>query len=170
MAWWTVRFDAEQRFNAAPDRVMALYTDASYYEGLPELAKVGRPKLVSRTGDEQLVTLRIHYRFTADLPSAAHAVIDADKLTWIEETVFDVAGLTTRSRLVPDHYPDRLTASASSVLAPDPGNEGGTVRKVRGELKVRVAFVGGKVERAIVDGLRDHLAAEAAHMNQRLTA
>lgn len=160
-----MRFETEQRFNGAPTEVIGRYTDDAFYDGLPEFSRVGQPRLVGhdRRGDQ--VTVRVHYRFTADLPSAAHAVIDADKLTWVEETVYDLAALTSTSRLLPDHYPDRLTASARSTFV---ASGDGTVRRIHGELKVRMPLVGGRVERAIVDGLQEHLRDEAALINQRL--
>jgi hypothetical protein len=165
-----VRFETDQRFRAAPLAVLTIYTGPSFYDDLPEFSRVGRPELLGheRTGDR--VTMRVHYRFTADLPSAAHAVIDADKLTWVEETTYDLAALTSTSRLLPDHYPDRLTASARSRFTADPRAEGGSVRTINGDLKVRVPLVGGRVERAIVDGLQEHLRDESALINERLTS
>ncbi len=35
------------------------------------------------------------------------------------------------------------------------------VRRVTGDLKVRIPLLGGKVEKAIVDGVGDHLSEEA---------
>jgi hypothetical protein len=64
-----------------------------------------------------------------------------------------------RYRLVPDHYADRLQSSGSCSI--EPAGDG-CLRTVTGRLKVRALVVGGAVERAIVSGLREHLAAEVA--------
>jgi hypothetical protein len=114
---------------------------------------------VVRTGD--VVVVRTRFRFIADLPGAARAVIDPDRLTWIDESTYDLVSHTSSTRLLPDHYPDRLQASASSRFDPDPADPGRTVRRVSGRLTVRAPLVAGRVERAIVDGLREHLADEA---------
>ena len=70
--------------------------------------------------------------------------------------------------LVPaDHYADRLSCTYSSVLATA---DAGTLRTLRGSLKVRMLLVGGKVEGAIVSGLREHAAGEAALLDDWLTS
>jgi len=158
-----MRFQVEQRFDAPVATVLATYTDPAFYERLVGLSKVGEPQVVEYRTDAQQVVMRVHYRFTADLPSAALAVIDADKLTWIEESTYDLAAATCRSKLLPDHYPDRLTASATSAFT---AAGAGTVRRIDGDLRVRMPLVGGKVERAIVSGLQDHLGDEARVANQ----
>jgi hypothetical protein len=152
-----VQFRADQRYAATRDAVLAAYTDVALYPLLDGLPKIGEPKVIDRQQKGHLVTLRVHYRFVADLPSAALAVIDPQRLTWIDETVYDLAAGTSTTRLLPDHYPDRLTASATATYTADPADPSRSIRHVRGDLKVRMALVGGKVERAIVEGLTEHL-------------
>ncbi len=103
----------------------------------------GEPKVLEHRAHATRAVLRVHYRFTADLPSAATRVIDPRKLTWVEETTYDLAARTSRSKLLPDHYPDRLTASAVARFT-EAGT--GTERRIEGDLKVRMPLVGGKVE------------------------
>ncbi len=153
-----MRFEVTQRFAAPVADVLAAYTDPAFYEQLVGLPKVGEPEVLDKRVDGDRVVLRVHYRFTADLPSAATRVIDPKRLTWVEETTYDLAAATSRSRLLPDHYPDRLTASASASFT---AAGDGTVRRIDGDLKVRMPLVGGKVEGAIVSGLKEHLADEA---------
>lgn len=153
-----MRFEVTQRFTAPVADVLGAYTDPAFYEQLVGLPKVGEPEVLEHRVDGNRVVLRVHYRFTAPLPSAATRVIDPKKLTWIEETTYDLAGATSRSRLLPDHYPDRLTAAATASFA---AAGDGTVRRIDGDLKVKMPLVGGKVEGAIVSGLREHLADEA---------
>lgn len=170
-------FEVTQHFTAPPRAVVDLFTDPAYYDDLPEFSRVGRPELVGRSAEGHRVTMRVRYRFTADLPAGADKLIDKQKLTWVEETVYDLDALTAASRLLPDNYPDRLSASARRSFARPPGvgasagasaDEGGTVAVTKGELTVRVRFVGGRVEGAIVDGLREHLRDEATLVNERL--
>ena len=108
-----MRFQVTQRFDAPVDEVLGAYTDPAFYEELVGLPKIGEPKVLEHTTSAGRVLLRVHYRFTAALPSAATRVIDPAKLTWVEETTYDLGAESSRSRLVPDHYPDRLSASGS---------------------------------------------------------
>jgi hypothetical protein len=162
-----MRFQVTQRFAAPVDEVLSVYTDPAFYERLVGLSKIGEPKVLAHEADGDRVVLRVHYRFTADLPSAATRVIDPRKLTWVEETIYDLPAATSRSRLLPDHYPDRLTASATAVFT---AAGTGSQRTIDGDLKVRMPLVGGKVEGAIVSGLREHLADEALVAERFLSA
>jgi hypothetical protein len=152
-----VEFTIDQRFPAPPDEVIAAYIDPKLYDRMVGLSRVEAPSVLDVTRRGDVVVVRTRFRFIADLPGAARAVIDPDRLTWIDESTYDLVAHTSVTRLLPDHYPDRLTASATSRFDPDPA---GTVRRVSGELRVRAPLVAGRVERAIVDGLREHLADE----------
>ena len=103
-------------------------------------------------GDTVRIDLR--QRYTGDLPAAALAMIDPDKLSWVEQLEFDLRTSSAASVLVPDHYADRFSCSGRYTFADDAGR--GTVRALSGDVKVRVLLVGGKVEGALVSGLREH--------------
>ena len=153
-----MKFEVSQRFDADVERVIACYSSAALYEQLPEFGKISRPEVRERIESGDRVTLRLHYRFIADLPTAALAIIDPDRLTWIEETVYDRAALTATTKLLPDHYASKMEASARACFTP---SGEGSQRLVTGDLRVRVLLVAGQVERAIVAGLKEHLDEEA---------
>jgi uncharacterized protein YndB with AHSA1/START domain len=163
-----VRFQIEQRFDAGPDEVMRAFTDPALYDRMVGMARVERPVVIDAVRDGDIVVTRVRFRFIADLPSAARAVVDPAKLTWIDETRYDLVAHTSATRLLPDHYPDRLRATASSRFDPDPADAARTVRRVQGELTVRAPLVAGKVERAIVEGLQEHLVDEARVVAEHL--
>lgn len=143
-----------------------MYSDPAFYATLQGLPKISAPEVLSHETEGTRVRLRIRYRFTADLPTAATVVIDPKKLTWVDDTTYDLDEMVAVTALLPDHYPDRLVASARSPFEATSGEKPGTRRQIDGTLQVRMPFVGGEVERAIVSGLREHLGDEegvAAH-------
>jgi hypothetical protein len=160
-----VRFGFEQRWDATPDDVMAVYIDADFWSGLDNLTKTSSPEVqeVSRTGDTALVRLR--YVLSVDLPSQASRFIDPDDVAWVEETTWDLTARSATVRFLPEQAAGLMKASATAALAAD-GPE--TAREVRGELRVRIPLVGGKVEHAIVDGIGGHLEEEADAVAERL--
>lgn len=158
-------FLVEQTYGAAPDLVARAYTDPALYEAIGEVSRLGRPEVLDRRTDGDVVTLQVRYRFTGELAPAARAVLDADKLTWVEHSTHDLAEHHVRYRLAPDHYADRFTARGECRLAPA---DGGSVRTVTGVVAVKALVVGGAVERAIVSGLSDHLADEAGAVDRFL--
>jgi hypothetical protein len=152
-------FTVTQDFTAGPDAVAAAYASAELYEHLVGLPKLDAPEVLDLRVDGDLVRLRLRYRFVGDLSPAVTAVIDPAKLTWVESSTHDLARRTVSYELLPDHYPDRLQSSGTCSIS-TAGS--GCTRTVRGRLKVRALVVGGAVERAIVSGLREHLADEVA--------
>ncbi|MEO7555582.1 MAG: DUF2505 family protein [Acidimicrobiales bacterium] len=154
-----MHFQFEQRIGGSPDAVAAAFADPAYYASLGELPKLGGAEVLRHGLEGDVVTLEIRYRFTGDLSSAVRAVIDPAKLTWVEHSTHDLATLQVHYELRPDHYHDRLQCQGGYRFQAD-GEA--TLRRDEGDLKVRVALVGSRVEGAIVSGLREHLAAEAA--------
>lgn len=157
-----MKFDLTQRFSSPADAVTAAYADADLYPTLIGLPNLGGIEVLSRQEQDRRVDLRVRFRYTGDLPPGATAIVDPAKLTWVQETGHDLATGLTSFRLVPDNYPDRLQASGRLVVAADGA---GSTRTLTAELKVRAALVAGRVERALVDGLREYLAAEAPHVD-----
>ncbi|MCC5952449.1 MAG: DUF2505 family protein [Acidimicrobiia bacterium] len=161
-----MRFQISQPIAAPVDEVVDLYCTPSFFTSLDPSERIATPQLVDHREDGDVVVMALRYRFVGDLPSAASRFVQADKLTWVETTTVQRAAARATSTLAADNYPQLLEASAT-VTFTSAGNRPAdarpaTMRTVDGTLRVKVPLVGSRVERAIVDGLREHLAAEAA--------
>jgi hypothetical protein len=152
-----MKFEIEQRFAAEVDEVARAYTDPALYASFDGLPKLSRPELVSHAVDGDTVVLEVRYRFGGELSPAARAVIDPDRLSWVERSVHDLGGHSATFTMIPDHYADRFTCAGSYRFDAVPG---GSRRRGQGDLRVRAFLVAGAVEGAIVSGLREHLADE----------
>lgn len=161
-------FRVQQRYPFPAEAVLAVYADADFYVALGGGERTGPPEVLDRAEDGDIVTMRIRYRFTAELPDAAARFVDKDKLTWVEHTEYDLSALIARSNLTADHYESLLTASATHTYRDDQPDDG-SIRHIDGQVGVAVPLLGGKVERAIIDGLEEHLDAERAAATARLT-
>lgn len=154
-----MKFTIDQDFEAPPDVVARAYADPALYDGFHDLPKMSRPEVVSSSVDGDKVLLQIRYRFSGELSSAARAVLDPSRLSWVEHAVHDLSALRTSFEMVPDHYADRFRCNGSYRFGT---NGTGTRRHCEAEIKVRALLVAGAVENAIVSGLREHLDAELA--------
>jgi len=159
-----MRFEIEQRIAGPVEAVARIYTEPHFYEVLGDLPKLGKPEVLERREEASLVRLDVRFRFTGNLSPAVTKVVDPAKLTWVQESVHDLAAPAVTFRMNPDHYADRLRSQGSVRYEPD--GDGVTRRLTEGELVVKVPLLlgggrtAGLVEGAIVSGLRDHLAAE----------
>ena len=158
-----MKFRIEQRIPAPLTDVEAALLDRDFLAASSDLPKLSAPELLEQRRDGDRAHQRIRYRFTAQLSSTVTRVVDPDKLTWVDDASYDLTAHTSHHRILPDNYADRLQASYDVALEA----LGDSTRRVAtGELKVRVPLVGGRVERAIVDGLEEHAAAEAERLGR----
>ncbi len=155
-----MRFELAQRFAASPDEVADAFTDPGMYAELASLPKLGQPEVIERRAEGGIVHLQVRYRFTGDLSAAVKAVVDPAKLTWVDDSHHDLSRRVVTFTMRPDHYADRFKASGSYRFEPAPNDPGATVRTTVGDIKVKMMLVAGQVERAIISGLREHLASE----------
>jgi hypothetical protein len=164
-----MRFTIDQTFAGPLDDVEAAFVDPAFLERLSTLPKLGRPTLVHRVESGDLVHQWVKYAFTGEVSSAVRRVVDPARLTWVEESTLDRRTHRTTWRIVPDHYRNLLRSEGTFQLTPlDDGGGARTRRTAEGELRVTVPLVGGKVERAIVDGLREHAALEEGVLDEWL--
>lgn len=149
----------DQHFDAAPDAVARAYADPDLYVAFQDLPKLSRPEVLSHDRHDSTVIMQIRYRFNGHLSSAARAILDPERLTWVEHSTHDLSTRSAAFRMVPDHYADRFECSGSYRFEAEGA---GTRRHCEGTIRVRALLVAGAVENAIVSGLREHLADEVA--------
>lgn len=160
-----MRFRVEQRFDSPPHVVEAALLDPAFLSELSRLPNLGAPEVLSHEVDGDVVRQQVRYRFTGHLAPAVTAVVDPDRLTWVEDTSYDLRSHRGDHRVRPDHYAGRLKASYTSRV--EPAGDG-TRRLTEGEVAVRFPLVGGRVEKAIVSGLAEHAHLEATALEQWL--
>jgi hypothetical protein len=152
-----VRLEFEQRFSASVADVAAAFLDAGLPERLCRAQTLCRVELVERVEDETTLRQKMHYTFIGAVSPAVSTVVDANRLTWVEDSVLDRRSLRRQFTMIPDHYPDRLSCSGIVEICRD-GT--GTTRRTHADLEVRVPIFGAKVADAIASGLRDYAEAE----------
>jgi hypothetical protein len=153
------KFHVDQPIAAPPDAVQAAFLDPDFYPTLGEMPAISPPELLECVEQDGRVRLRVRYAFSGDLAPPARAVLDPNRLTWIDESVVDVEARCTTFRISPDHYGDRFSCDGRYELVPD-GD--GTLQRLDGEVRVRWPLVGRLAERGIVRGLEEHIRTEAA--------
>jgi hypothetical protein len=151
-------FTIEQRLAGSPHAVIDTLLDPAFAVARAALPKLGGAELLDLHRDGKTAHQRVRMRFTGDLAPAVTAVIDPERLTWVDDAEYDLEAHEARHTIEPDHYADRLSCSYTATVTPA---DTGSRRVLRGVLRVRMPLVGGRVERAIVSGLGDYAGAEA---------
>jgi hypothetical protein len=159
-----VHFELVQELRTDPPAVEAAYLNDEFLAELGRLPKLGSPAFLDRHEEAGRVRQRVRYAFIGRLSPAVTAVVDPQRLTWVQDALLDPATHITTFKILPDHYAGLLDASGTITL--EAAAAGGTIRRTTGELKVHVPFVGGKVETAIISGLLDYADAEAEALDR----
>ena len=146
---------------AAPlDRVEAALFAPVFFERLGELPNVAAPELLSedKEFDGAVIVRRVRYRFTGEVSGAVRRVVDPEQMSWVDESRYDLGAHEATHQIIPDQYGSMLRCAYDEALMPAGA---GCVRTAAGQLAVKVPLVGGKVEKAIIGGLRERATAEA---------
>jgi hypothetical protein len=158
-------FTIEQQLAGAPTAVVDVLLDPSFVAARAALPKLGGAELLELSRDDSRAHQRVRLRFTGELSPAVTAVIDRERLTWVDDAVYDLGARRAQHTIEPDFYADRLSCSYDASIA---AAGSGSRRILRGTLRVRMPLVGSRVERAIVSGLRDYAAAETGLLDSWL--
>ncbi|MCB1271219.1 MAG: DUF2505 domain-containing protein [Microthrixaceae bacterium] len=153
-----MRFGFEQRWSASVGDVVGLYTDESFWNGVSSFGRTGAPEVIEVTRDELSARTRLRWRLAVDLPREASRFIDPDNVAWVEDTRWDLRSNRAEVAFDPAQAAALIRASAEVAVTSE-GDE--AVRRVTGELKVRIPLLGHRVEEAIADGIEEHLTEEA---------
>jgi len=153
-----MRFTIEQQFAADVDSVARAYAHPDLYAALVGLPKLSQPDVLAHEVDGDVVELQVRYRFGGELSSAARAVIDPARLTWVERSTHDLQARSVRFTMIPDHYRDRFRCQGTYRF--EAIDDASCRRRGQADLTVKALLVGGAVESAIVSGLEEHLADE----------
>ena len=148
----------EQRVAAPVSDIEAALLDGAFWDEVSAAGTVAQPRLLDQVVDGDHVHQRIRFRFVASLSSAARAVLDPEKLTFVQDADIDRSTHRAHFKIVPDHYASRFEASGGWVLEAD----GDSARRIYdADLHVHFPFVGGQVEKALGAGLRTYAEQEA---------
>jgi len=153
-----VDFEIVQSLRHTPEEVDAILVDPAFLVRMAELPRLGSAEVLSQRRDGAVVHQEVRYLFQADLSGAVRRVVDPDRLTWVEASTVDLDAHVTECAIQPDHYANLLRARYQARITAD-GT--GARRVIAGSIEVTVPLVGGRVERAIVDGLRENADAQA---------
>lgn len=153
-----MEFEILQTIRGPLTDVDAAFADRDFLESLDALPRIAEVAVLDQSRDGDLVTQRVRYRFDGDLSAAVRRVVDPARLSWVEESRHDLRAHTAEHRIVPDHYREMLRGAYRARLERD--GRARVRRTIDGELRVRVPLLGARVERVIVDGLRENAVAQ----------
>ena len=157
-----MRFEIAQDLAASVTDVDDALVNPTFLVRMAELPKLGSAEVLDQRRDGDVVHQDVRFLFQAELSRAVTRVVDPGLMTWIERSVCDLISHETTCEILPDHYAGLLTGRYRAAIV-EHGT--GSLRTISGELKVKMPLVGGKVEGAIIGGLKENAAAQVGLLN-----
>lgn len=140
-------------FDCTPDEFWTIFWDPSYDQALQ--TKGGNEVVRELLADREEGGKRyLRYRFTPKktLPPPIAALAKTDRLIYEQENVFDRASGLLTWKVHPAIVPEKVTAEGTFRVVP---KGAGCERVVEGLIEVRVMFIGGRIEEAIVNDVKN---------------
>ena len=157
-----MKFERTQHLDVSAQRAMELFADPDFALAQIGHEAIGSPELVAHDIDGHRVHLEVRYHFVGELNAAARAVLDPAKLSWVQVSEHDFDGQRVAFHLQPDNYADRLTCRGRYRIVTDSTQAGTSSRILQCEVNVRAFLVAGQVERVLVEGFDEQIAAQAS--------
>ena len=157
-----MRIAIRQGVAVPPAQAVAAYGTPAFYEGRPTRDDIAVLEVVRHEDAGARILLEVRFAFEGSVSSAVRAVVDPAKMQWVTRMLVFPAERRTSWEVLPDHYPDRVSASGAYRFSEAEGDPAATTVEVQGDLKVHVPIVGRSVERVIVADLQRYIADEVA--------
>lgn len=166
-----MKFEIVDRFPTTVASFERVLDDPQLYDKL-RLPGIEKIEPLERSEDGGRVRRRVRYTPNTDgkIPAFGRSVVKPSMLRWIEESTYDRARHRFDYRILPnlpESWRDRFESHGSYQLTQEGGE---VVRRIEGEITVRVPLLGRTVEKLLVKEVTENFRAESAAMSALLRA
>lgn len=160
-------FEITHSFDAPPDEVAEAMLNEDYQHSLSDVSQLEERELLEqKTDGDGRIVRRVRCVLDIDVSGAAKKFMGEGNPAWVERATWHEDKMRWDFVIEPEVAGELLDAQGTIGIMPA-GDK--TVRTVRGKVKVRVPFYGGKVEGWIVKGLTDAYNEEAERLEAWLS-
>ena len=160
-----MKFEISHSFDVPPEQVAEATLDEDFQASLSDVGRLKERRVLSQETRGDKVVRRTRCVLDIQLSGMAKTMLGDAEPAWVEEATWDPRGLEWTWTIEPEVGKDLLSASGEITLQ---GNDQGTERTVRGDVRVSVPIYGGRVENMVVEGLRDAYEEEAERLSEWL--
>ncbi len=161
-----MEFKIAHTFEVAPQALADAMLDENYQQSLSDVGALEERELLSqRRSADGTVKRRVRCVLGIDIPGPARRFLGSSDPAWVEEATWDPESMKWAWVIHPEVAKELLEAKGMIEVE---ANGEGTVRRVSGDVKVRVPIYGGRVEGFIVEGIRHAYDDEAERLQEWL--
>jgi hypothetical protein len=156
-----VRFELHHNFEAPVALVAEAILDRDYQESLDGIGPLKSRTVLAQEERDGLVVRRVRCVLDATFAGPAGAILGNSDPAWVEESTWHPDDMKWKWTIIPEVAASIISANGAVTLRAD-GEK--TNRVVSGDARVNFPFIGGKVERLIVDGVTNVYDEEAKRL------
>ena len=166
-----MKFQIDDRFSASLADFEKLLDDPALHDKLAQaMPGIERIEPLERVDEGQTIRRRVRYtpKTEGKIPAFGRGVVKSSMLRWIEESSYDKAAHKFDYRILPnlpESWRDRFSSHGSYQLMQS-GSE--VVRRIEGEIVVRVPLLGRTIEKMLVREVTENFRAESTAMSAML--
>lgn len=157
-----MRFDLAHVFSAAPQEIASALLDPSFQASLSDIGSLADRTVLSQEEKDGRIVRRVRCVLDIDIKGPAQKFLGEADPAWVEVAEWHDEEMTWRWHVEPEVAAHLLEARGTMKITP--ADEGGTLRSIEGDVKVKVPFYGGKVEGWVVEGLEHAYDEEAQRL------
>jgi hypothetical protein len=162
-----VDFQIDHAFDVPPGRLAEVLLDRSFQDSLSDLDGLAERTVLDQQTDGDIVIRRTRYVLDIKISGAAKGFLGDGDPAWVERAEWDPGSSRWTWTIEPEVAAELLDAGGSTEIAKDGS---GSIRRVRGTVKVKVPLYGSRVEKWVVQGLERAYDEEARRIEQWLSS
>ncbi|MBM4392452.1 MAG: DUF2505 family protein [Deltaproteobacteria bacterium] len=143
-------FTVTQRFACSPEHYWSKTRGAEFDAAVAQVAEVTAHNVETRRDGDRLFE-RVVIKHLTPMTPVAQKAFGKTHLEYTQEIETDDARFSTRWKILPAFFGDRVVCKGDSVVRATPQ---GCERVIRGSIDVRILLVGGVIERQIGDQIQ----------------
>lgn len=145
-----MKLEIRHTFPCTPEAYWEMYWDPAFDALLMKDATVDR-EIVSESIVGDIMTRRMRFTPHQELPGAVAKIIGTSKLIYEQENVLDKSKGRMTWRVIPGPKLGKLNAAGIFELRPHPQ---GCEQVITGDITVGIPFIGGRIETAVVEQVK----------------
>ena len=145
-----MKLSVQHTFDCTPEEFWEMYWDEAYDEMLTADSDVVR-EIVSEREEDGIIVRRLRFTPNKELPRAFAKLLGTNKLVYEQENRWNRTASTMTWEVIPTVLPGKLTARGTFSVQP---HGSGCIQTVDGDISVNVRFIGGQIEKGVVEEVR----------------
>ena len=142
-----MKLHVRHEYPCSPERFWEMYWHDSF-DAVLDANSDAKRELIEMKDEGGVLYRRLRFTPNRTLPKPVAKILGSDKLVYEQENFWHKADSIMKWKVLPTVLPGKIRAEGTFEVTPQGS---GCVQEVRGDIEVNIRFIGGQVEKAVVE-------------------